>query len=413
MNLPPNPFQLKKHADDILEIIVDEPITPQHKAFAVLQAMAQKFQFIIFTLNEAASLHPALEPLFPEIKLLGSLLVVAADPLQIPFPLRGIRVFGDVHAARTRIRNDRQIEAVVGRIIKLPAFSGSVSDILRMLLNPDVTFEQIEEVTNKDLMLVNRMLKIANNSALGSRMKIDDLKTVVKFLGIEGIRQILIQETFNTFAREFSRVSDKLSHMRRCAALSAHVGKLIGADLALIGKMKAAGLMHDIGALALSYHGAAEYIGVLRRLRAERIAVCEAEKDAFGFDHQEIGERLAIELSLPAYITNTAGNHHNVDFAEHDLISMSVMVANGFLNEQIEQVCSTDYEKFMPTLSEEREKNMRLRPPKKPAKPVETVDAEDSEGEEPAQDLFSSARVCAMLKEELDNIIMASQSGDL
>ncbi len=413
MNLPPNPFQLKKHADDILEIIVNEPITPEHKAFAVLQAMAQKFQYVIFTLSERASLHPSLEPLFPEIQLLGSLLIVATDPVQIPFVLHGVRVFADVNAVRTRIRNDRQIETVVGRIVKLPAFSGSVSEILRMLLNPEVTFEQIEEVTNKDLKLVSRMLKIANNSALGSRMKIEDLKTVVKFLGIEGIRQILIQDTFNIFAREFSRISDKLAHMRRCAALSAHVGKLIGADLALIGKIKAAGLMHDIGALALSYHGAAEYIGVQRRLRAERVAVCEAEKDAFGFDHQEIGERLARELSLPAYITNTAGNHHNVDFAGHDLISMSVMVANGFLNEQIEQICSTDYEKFMPALSEEREKNMRLRAPRKPVKPVETAEAEAGEGEEPTQDLFSSARVCAMLKEELDNIIMASQTGDM
>ncbi|KAF1079534.1 MAG: hypothetical protein GQF41_4092 [Candidatus Rifleibacterium amylolyticum] len=413
MNLPPNPFQLKKHADDILEIIVDQPITPQHKAFAVLQAMAQKFQYVIFTLNETASLHPTLEPHFPEIQLLGSLLVVASDPAQISFPLHGIKVFSDVHAARTRIRNDRQIETVVRRIIKLPSFSGSVSEILRMLLNPEVTFEQIEEVTNKDLSLVGRMLKIANSSSLGNRMKIDDLKTVVKFLGIEGIRQILIQETFNTLAREFARVNDKLSHMRRCSALSAHVGKLIGADLALIGKIKAAGLMHDIGALALSFHGAAEYTGVQRRIRSERLAVCEAEKDAFGFDHQEIGERLAKEMSLPAYINNTIGNHHNVDFEEHDLISMSVMVANGFLNEQIEQISATDYEKFMPALSEEREKNMRLRPPKMPARPVETVDAEDSEGEEPAQDLFSSARVCAMLKEELDNIIMASQSGDI
>ena len=149
MNLPPNPFQLKKHADDILEIIVDEPITPQHKAFAVLQAMAQKFQFIIFTLNEAASLHPALEPLFPEIKLLGSLLVVAADPLQIPFPLRGIRVFGDVHAARTRIRNDRQIEAVeissgFGYHLRGRGTEDTVAELLRILADVYATVEAVE-----------------------------------------------------------------------------------------------------------------------------------------------------------------------------------------------------------------------------------------------------------------------------
>ncbi|OGK06086.1 MAG: hypothetical protein A2W80_07460 [Candidatus Riflebacteria bacterium GWC2_50_8] len=410
MNSQANPFQLKKHADDALEIIVTEQITPDHKAFAVLQAMAQKFQYVIFTLSEKASLHKALEQRIPDIQLLGSLFIVAPETVQIPFVLHGIKTFSDIHAARARIRNDRLIETIVSRIISLPSFASSTSKILRMLLNPEVTFEQIEEVTNQDQMLVNRMLKIANNSQLSSRVQIDDLKTVVKFLGIEGIRQILIQETFNTIAKVFVRQSDKLAHMRRCSALSAHLGKLIGADMALIGKITAAGLMHDIGAMALSFHNAAEYIGVTRRVRSERIGICEAERDVFGIDHQEIGERLAKELSLPPYITLTAGNHHNVEFAEHDLISISVMVANGFLNEQIEQISFTDYEKFMPVLAEERAKYLRLHPPKKAAKPIEIVDSEESpaEGEEPNQDVFGSAMVCALLKEEFDNIVMAS-----
>ncbi|HAE37728.1 MAG TPA: hypothetical protein DCG57_03700 [Candidatus Riflebacteria bacterium] len=410
MNSQPNPFQLKKHADDVLEIIVEEQIVPDHKAFAVLQAMAQKFHYVIFTLNENASLHPALEQLIPEIQLLGSLLFVAPAVDQIPFVLHGVRTFGDIHAARARIRNDRLIETIVRRIIALPALSSSTSQLLRMLLNPEITFEQIEEVTNRDQMLVNRMLKIANNSQLSSRVQINDLKTVVKFLGIEGIRQILIQETFNTIAREFIRQADKLAHMRRCSALSAHFGKLIGVDMALLGKIKAAGLMHDIGAMALSFHNSSEYIGVTRRIRAERIGVCEAERDVFGIDHQEIGERLAKELSLPPYITLTAGNHHNTDFAGHDLISMSVMVANGFLNEQIEQIAFTDYERFMPVLIEERAKNLRLRPQKKTARPIEIVDSEEApgDGEEQNHDVFSSAMVCALLKEEFDNIVMAS-----
>ncbi len=409
MNLPANPFQLKKHAEDILEIIVNEPITPNHKAFAVLQAMTQKFQYVIFTLNEPAALHPALEPLIPEIQLMGSLLIVAANPAQTPFPLHGIRIFNDFHAARTRIRNEAKTETIVRRITSLPAFSSSVSEILRMLLNPEVTFEQIEELINQDNVLVNRMLKIANSSTLGSRMQVTDLNTVVKFLGIEGIRQILIQENFNIMAREFVRQNDKITHMRRCSALSAHVGKLIGADLALIGKIKAAGLMHDIGALALFFHGPAEYTAVLRKLRAEKVEVCTVETDTFGINHQEIGEKLAKELFLPDYITKTAGNHHNIDFADHDLISISVMVANGFLNEQIEQIRFTDYEKFMPRLAEEREKNLQLRPQKKQPQPVETADNENDEDEETTHDTFSSARVCSMLKEEFDNILMASQ----
>ncbi|MBU1107714.1 MAG: HDOD domain-containing protein [Candidatus Riflebacteria bacterium] len=410
MNSQSNPFQLKKHADDILEIIVEEQITPNHKALAVLQAMTQKFPFVILTLNPKASLHPTLETIIPDLQLLGSLLIVATEPAQTPFPLYGIRTFSDIHAAKFRIRNERLIETIVKRIVSLPSFKSSTNKILRMLCNPEVTFEQIEEVTNNDQMLVNRMLKIANSSSSSNRFQMTDLKTVVKFLGIEGIRQILIQETFNTLTKVFVAQRDKMSHMRRCSILSAHVGKMIGLDLAMIGKIKAAGLMHDIGSLALSFHNSTEYAAAIRRVRNERVPVCEAEKDVFGIDHQEIGQILGKELSLPDYITIVVGTHHNLEYEKHDFISMSVMLANGFLNEQIEQISFTDYEKFMPTLAEEYAKNTPSQTDKKPYKPIETADADETDEppEEQNQNLFTSARVCAFLKEELDNFIMAT-----
>jgi HD-like signal output (HDOD) protein len=411
VNSQTNPFQLKKHADDILEIIVSELITPAHKAFAVLQAMAQKFHFVIFTLEPSALLHPSLATLFSEIQLLGHLFIVSGNESQIPFPLHGIKTFCDTAAAKNRIRIERLIESIVKRITMLPDFRSSTNTILRMLLNPEVTFEQIEEVTNQDAQLVGRMLKIANSSLVSNRAQIEDLKTVVKFLGIEGIRQILIQETFNVLTRVFVNNRDKLSHMRRCSILSAHVGKLIGADHALIGKIKAAGLLHDIGILALSFHNSSEYVSVSRRVRNDRVMVCEAEKDKFGIDHQEIGTILGRQLSLPDYITRVAGNHHNNQAHNHDLISMSVMVANGFLNEQIEQTCFTEYEMFMPTLAEERSRNIKPLPSAKPSKPVETVDADEADAEnaeEENHDIFSAPRVCALLKEELDNFILAS-----
>lgn len=410
MNSQSNPFQLKRHAEDVLEIIVDELITPNHKAFAVLQAMTQKFQFVILTLNPAASLHPALEYLIPDLQLLGSLLIVATEPGQTPFPLYGIRIFGDLLAAKFRIRNERLIETIVKRIITLPPFRSSTDTLLRMLHNPEVTFEQIEEITNKDDMLVGRMLKIANSSSLSNRVQMTDLKTVVKFLGIEGIRQILIQEIFNTLTKVFVTQRDKLSHMRRCSILSAHVGKLIGADISLIGKIRAAGLIHDIGSLALSFHNSTEYASVARRIRGEKVTVCDAEKDIFGIDHQEIGEMLGKALSLPDYITRVAGTHHSIEFENHDLISMAVMVANGFLNEQIEQIAFTDYESFIPTLAAEYARNVRPQAPRKPPKPVETTEGEETDdtAEEQNQDVFSSARICALLKEELGNFILAT-----
>ena len=47
--------------------------------------------------------------------------------------------------------------------------------------------------------------------------------------------------------------------MRRCSHLTAYIGKLLGGDQVLVGKMLSAGLLHDLGALMLCYYDSDEY----------------------------------------------------------------------------------------------------------------------------------------------------------
>lgn len=291
------------------------------------------------------------------------------------------------------MRGERNISKVLKEISNLAPLKSSAHKILHMLRSSDVKFEDIEEVIEQDPKLVMRMLKIANSAFFMRRMPLENLKMVVAFLGIEGIRQILMQEAFDGFSVVFANQRDKLAHMRRCSHLATHIGKLMGADQNLTGKMRSAGLLHDLGSLALCFFDNSEYARVTMKVRNDRLTVCQAEMDVFGVDHQELGVILAKQLGMPDYLSPVMAQHHEDSIPADSFLLMSVMLANGFLNEHVEKLSFTPYERFLPLLAQERARLSR---------------AQGNAGsEEKNPEVFRIPVILDVLKKELDQFILS------
>jgi len=95
------------------------------------------------------------------------------------------------------------------------------------------------------------------------------------------------------------------------------VGVALGAQLlarhmhlAQVGLLFTAGLLHDVGKVALNEHVAQEYAEIARRVFTDRISFCEAEREVLGFTHPEVGARLAESWNLPESIINCIKYHH-------------------------------------------------------------------------------------------------------
>jgi HD-like signal output (HDOD) protein len=441
-----HPFQLRDHGHQIIEIIVhDLDINPDHKAIATLQLLNKKFDQIILCLEETASLNPELLPVLLKVGEFGALKIVAPEAEQIPFDLHGILVFKDVFSAIRRIAGERNAEKILKQISRIGLTRTTAYNLLQMMRNPEVKFEEIEEVTSKDPNLVMRMLKTANTAYFSRRVPVETLKAAVTYLGLEGIRQLLVHELFSSFTQFFSNQRDRLAHMRRCSHLSAYIGKLIKADLPTIGKMRVAGLLHDLGSLAFAFYDSQEYSKVLSLIRRERVSTYDAEMRIFGVSHQYLGALYAREMGMPDYIVSAIEKHHDAEINKDDLVLMSVVCANGFLNEKIEQINHTGYDHLLELLAAEiDDKNPELQKLKKLTEkqsesdfnPVSTEDADDSAGEDGEDDSeaetpekaagesdlhaeitaksFKPMQFYGLLKEELDQFILsgAGAQGD-
>jgi len=401
-----HPFQLRDHGGNVIEMIVIEEIRSDHKVAEALRILINKFDYVILSLSESASLHPSFSQTMADLAATGKLLVVAREDNQVAIEMHEVKRFKEVHEAEHRVEGERHVQRILEQLKKMSPLQSSAHKLMQMLRNPDVKFEEIEEVTRNDPKLTMRMLKISNSAFFMRRMPFDSLKSVVAFLGIEGIRQIILQETFEGFAKFFANQRDKLAHMRRCSHLTAHIGKLLGGNQVLVGKMLSAGLLHDLGALMLCYYDSDEYARVTRMVRNDKKTITEAEIEVFGIDHQELGQILIPKMGMPDFLAPIMAKHHNKSIPTGDLVLPAVMIANGYLNQHIEKLPSfTPYEQFLPAFAEERRtKKMTASIGKKSgdSKMADIAAAKEEEG-----DVFAVPHIFEVLKKELDKYILS------
>ncbi|MEW6711228.1 MAG: hypothetical protein AB1403_15480, partial [Candidatus Riflebacteria bacterium] len=139
--MPENhPFKLRDHGHKIIEMIVEDPdIKPDHKAIATLQLLTKKYESVILSLEENASLNPELLPVLLKIGEFGALKIVApSSASQIRFNLHGIQVFTEPFSAIRRIAGERNAEKIIKQISRIGVTRTSAYNLLQMMRNPEV-----------------------------------------------------------------------------------------------------------------------------------------------------------------------------------------------------------------------------------------------------------------------------------
>ncbi len=406
-----HPFALRDHGNKIIEIsVTDSQINGTHKAIATLALLGQKFSHTILNLQEGSSLSPSVKGTLEKIGEFGQLKIVSDNEKQIPFELNGIKIFSDILAAKHRIKGENCREKVLKQMESISPLRSSAYSLLQLLRNPEVTFEEIEEMASQDPNLVVRILKTANTAYFMRRIPIETLKNAVAYLGLEGIREILMHVIFNGFSAVFPNQSSLLAHLRRSAHLSSYLAQIVGLDKPSVGKARVCGLLHDIGSLALSFYSFQDYAKVLMKIRNDKVLPEDAELDVFGVTHLEIGKYFAMEIGLPEYIQNAIEKHHDTDnlFVENDIYAIIVACCNGFLNENIEQVPFSTYDHLLHLLAEEMNKDAGWRKRLVRLKLMSESSALASEkAEEDAENAkFHASQFIPFLKEELDRFLM-------
>lgn len=218
------------------------------------------------------------------------------------------------------------------RINELPPLSPVATELLELLNQPSVDYMALERAGVREPTLVARVLRLANSPFFGVSGLVATFREACLVLGSRSLRQVVLamsvmdQLAVDTKLMELRRV---WRHALAVAAIAHHLATLrkIDAEQAFT-----AGLLHDVGKLALAAFFSAPYAEVLASTQQHGCSLAEAEREHLGFDHGVVGGKLARKWHLPEPLVLAIGLHHHPDLEPSiplvDLIHVADVLAH-------------------------------------------------------------------------------------
>lgn len=236
------------------------------------------------------------------------------------------------------VKSDR-IKALIAQMDCLPSVPSLLHEIIQHLEKDDCALDEVGIVIAKDIAITAKLLKLVNSSFFGLSRSIVDPVEAVSFLGLETVKALVI--TVNAFAtyevRNIGPVSFESlwGHSLKVAAASKKIANAAGAPKEISEESFIAGMLHDIGKLALAANLPEPYAQVYSASNELGLSLHAAEEAAFGVHHGDVGGYLLSLWGLPPRVVNAITLHHEPqrDASREFTPVAAVHIANGFCNE--------------------------------------------------------------------------------
>lgn len=229
-------------------------------------------------------------------------------------------------------------QEILTGIERLPSLPTVIFEVMKTANNPKSSAIDFDDILKKDQILTARVLKLVNSSFFARQRKITTISESVVVLGFNTLKSIV---TAASAARVLSKKMEGYGygeyglwkHSFATALSSKILATALKVDRLVIEEIFIAGLLHDIGKLVLDPIVRERIAALKEEVVLRKRPRIEAERAALGFDHTEIGVKVAKKWNLPEHVEEAIGAHHALENArEHGKIAAIVALADNLMN---------------------------------------------------------------------------------
>jgi putative nucleotidyltransferase with HDIG domain len=185
--------------------------------------------------------------------------------------------------------------------------------VLKMLQDSNFGMEQLLKLTKQDAAIAARIIRTVNSAAYSLASKITQLDRAVVYMGFKAVKEIVVSTAVASVCKPAViakyTTRDLWDHSVGVAVLSREFAvrsKTIDPELAFL-----AGILHDIGLLLSAQSEVETSEEVFTDAEDRTIPFREVEKTYFGFDHCQLGDRLAAAWKFPDDVAAVINWHHS------------------------------------------------------------------------------------------------------
>ena len=194
---------------------------------------------------------------------------------------------------------------------KLPPFPLVATRLMQMLSRDDVDITELGRTIAIEPVFATRVLQMANSPLFALQGEVKTISHAIVLLGLERVKAITITRALGDFVAP----ALKVQALRVCWQNSLATA-ILSEKLARACKMDpdfsyVAGLLRDIGRLALLVNYPGPYANLLAVSEENCFDLLETERELFDIDHCQAGALLMEKLPFPPELHDVVAHHHN------------------------------------------------------------------------------------------------------
>lgn len=235
---------------------------------------------------------------------------------------------------------DQKSNVKLNRFIQnMPPLPITVSKILEITKDQNVSAQELNNVISLDPVLTGRILKLINSAYYSLPNQITSIVRAIIMLGINTVKNLALSTSvLNTVnKRENFNALDMDGFWRHSicvGVISKTFANKQKVDIKAQEEYFVAGLLHDIGKIPLNSQIPDKYIMAMTLSRQEKSPLFQAETKVFGINHTDVGITISKQWRLNPSLQETICYHHDFTMASDNLkkfvatISLANIITN-------------------------------------------------------------------------------------
>ncbi len=209
---------------------------------------------------------------------------------------------------------------------ELPSIPAVALKVIELCREDDIDIQDVADAISTDPALTIRMLKSANSSMFGMSKTVSSLSQAMVVLGIRTVKVMALGFALADTVKSGKKGTFDFPTYWRRSLTTAVAARQLAEEYGGIRKDEAfvAGLLSDIGMIAIQQHCESEYGEVVRRSTDGEGRIHEIEQDIFEITHADVSAMMMANWSMPEAMCHAIRAHHGNGLNELEPRSKSV-----------------------------------------------------------------------------------------
>lgn len=210
-----------------------------------------------------------------------------------------------------------EIKELIATEVNLPTPPTIAVQILNTLQKEESALQDLTKIITADPSLTGKMLQFANSGFYSISTTVTSIERALSVLGTNVIKNIALSFVFATDLRHPGEGNNfDLDRYWRHSVTSAVAAELLSQKIGQNHEdIFVTALLHNIGMLVLTLQKKDNYLQILKSAELDHGDQVTLEKNALGYDHQQVGQAVIESWKLPASIYGPIRYHHQLESA--------------------------------------------------------------------------------------------------